>query len=106
MMAVLLTCAGLAAYGGFACLALAMPDNWERAGGTAQVHPARRGALRLAGPAMLAISAIACIWRDGAGFGLLLWALLMSAGALAVASTLTWAPPRLGRLLRVAPSPS
>ncbi|MEH6433760.1 DUF3325 domain-containing protein [Massilia sp. DD77] len=96
----LLLLAALAGYAGFACLALAMPDYWHRVGGS-EDHPAggaRR--LRLAGAALLGAASLACVWRDGPGFGLLLWGLMMPASALAVAFTLTWRPHWLGAVIR------
>ncbi|MYM33557.1 DUF3325 family protein [Duganella sp. FT94W] len=90
----LLACA--ASYGGFACIALAMPDYWERAGGDTARHAPRRRRLRYGGAALLALSLAACLWRDGPGFGALLWGVLLTAGAIAVAFTLTWRPRLLG----------
>lgn len=84
--------ASLAGYAGFACLALAMPDYWERAGGDVSGHAARQNALRLCGALMLCVALAICLWRDGPGFGALLWSVLVSASAIAVALTLTWRP--------------
>lgn len=96
----LLLLAALAGYGGFACLALAMPDYWLRAGGTLEDHAVRGRHLRLFGVPVLCMSAAACLWRDGAGFGLLLWTLMLSASAIAVALTLAWWPEYLGYVIR------
>jgi len=89
MTAVLLLAACLASYGGFACLALAMLDHWEQAS-----HARGRAAaprwLRPAGLCLLGLAYGLCVWRDGASFGSLLWAVLISAAAIAVAFTLTW----------------
>lgn len=95
--------AGLAGYGGFACLALAMPEHWERCSGHPDHHAPRRRGLRMSGALMLCMAALACIWRDGASFGILLWATLMSAGGIAVALTLAWWPMLFRRLVRHAP---
>lgn len=85
-----------ASYCGFACLALAMPDYWQQAGGDVSRQPPQRR-LRLTGAALLAAMLALCLWRDGPGFGALLWGVLLTAGAIAVAFTLTWRP----RLLAV-----
>lgn len=89
MTAVLLLAACLASFGGFACLALAMPDHWEQLN-----HSRERAAaphwLRPAGLCLLGLAYGLCVWRDGASFGSLLWAVLISAAAIAVAFTLTW----------------
>lgn len=92
MPALLLVAAGLASYGGFACLALAMPDHWAQASGQrGDVAPHRRR-LRPAGFFMLGVAYVLCVYRDGPSFGSLLWSLLISAAAIAVAFTLTWRP--------------
>ena len=92
MAALLLLLASAASYAGFACFALAMPDHWESAGGDPGEQGARRHGLRLTGSVMLSLALALCVWRDGASFGPLLWVLLMSASAIAVALTLTWYP--------------
>ena len=95
MPALLLGAANMASYGGFACLALAMPRHWAAATGKkVDVVPHRRW-LRPCGFAMLALSYGLCAYRDGPGFGSLLWAILISAAAIAVALTLTWRPQLL-----------
>ena len=101
MIAVLLLlCAGVGGYSGFACLALAMPEHWERAGGNPDRQAPRARALRRCGAAMLSLAFAVCVWRDGAAFGTLLWAILMSASALAVAFTLTWYPQLMRYAMR------
>ena len=91
MPALLLVGAGLTSYGGFVCLALAMPVHWAQASGqqgdAAWRHPRR---LRTAGIFMLGLAYVLCVCRDGPGFGSLLWGVSMSAAAIAVALTLTW----------------
>lgn len=100
--ALLLLLAGAASYGGFACLALAMPDYWEQAGGDASRQPPP-GRLRLAGAALLTTTLALCLWRDGPGMGALLWGVLLTAGAIAVAFTLTWRPQLLAILTGTRP---
>lgn len=90
MPAILLLAAGLVSYCGFACLALAMTDHWAQVNGQHEGAAPRR--LRLAGFALLGVAYALCVYRDGASFGSLLWTVLMSAAAIAVALTLTWRP--------------
>lgn len=92
MGALLLLLASCAAYTGFACLALAMPDHWESAGGNPDGQAKRRHRLKLGGALMLCVACAICVWRDGPSFGTLLWAILMPASAVAVAFTLSWCP--------------
>lgn len=92
MPALLLIAASLASYGGFACLALAMPCHWAEVSGQGiDVAPLRRW-LRPLGFSMLGIAYALCVYRDGPSFGSLLWVVLISAAAIAVALTLTWQP--------------
>lgn len=90
MTGVLLLALALASYGGFALLALSQDRHWERAGG-ARCCPERLAwPMRIAGYALLATSLALSLWRDGPGFGSLLWATMLSVGAVAVTCTLTW----------------
>ncbi len=93
MMALMLVAACLASYGGFACLALAMPEHWEPWRGRSQRAVPWRW-LRPAGLGLLALAYGLCVRRDGISFGSLLWTVLISAAALAVAFTLTWRATR------------
>lgn len=87
--ATLLLSACLASYAGFACLALAMHEHWERMGWRRDGSAAPRW-LRAAGPCLLLLAYGLCVWRDGASFGSLLWIVLISAASIAVAFTITW----------------
>ena len=95
MPALLLIAACLAAYGGFACLALAMPEHWARVSGQEGDVSPHRGRLRPLGFGLLAAVYLLCLWRDGAAFGSVLWVVLGAAAAMAVALTLTWRPKLL-----------
>ena len=80
----------LASYVGFALLALSQDRHWERAGG-ARHCPARLVLpLRTVGYGLLLVSLILALLRDGPGFGSLVWATMLSVGAVAVVCTLTW----------------
>jgi len=54
---------------------------------------------RLRGAALLALALGLCLWQDGAAFGSLLWLMLLSASALAVALQLSFGPRALRWLL-------
>ena len=54
---------------------------------------------RLRGAALLALALGLCLWQDGAAFGSLLWLMLLSASALAVALQLSFGPGALRGLL-------
>jgi len=41
---------------------------------------------------LLGIAYLVCVYRDGPSFGSLLWVVLISAAAIAVALTLAWHP--------------
>lgn len=92
MPALLLVAASLASYVGFACLALAMPHHWTQVSGESiDVAPHRRW-LRPGAYLLQSAAYALCVYRDGPGFGSLLWVILISAAAIAVALTLTWQP--------------
>lgn len=93
MSALLLLAAGLLAYAGFACLALAMPDHRFLLRDRAALLPSPR-LLRWLAVALLGGAYGLCLYRDGASFGSLLWLVLISAAGLAVAFTLTWRAAR------------
>ena len=59
-------------------------------------------ALRAIGYSALAVSLALTLLRDGASFGSVLWVLVLTAGAVAVAFTLTWRPAWLRLAVRVA----
>lgn len=98
-MAACLSLAGLVLllYGGFVLLALSQ-DQHRRAIGVAPMRVGVRAAQRIAGYAFLALALPLAIWRDGAGFGTLLWAVLLSVAACAVTFTLSWRPGWLASL--------
>lgn len=88
----LLAAAFVAAYLGFACLALAMDRNWEQVYGQRVERSPWRGRLLAIGWPLLVAAYAVCWLRDGPSFGSLLWAVLIGAAAMAVAQTLAWRP--------------
>lgn len=98
MPALLLLAAGLASYSAWACMALAMPRHWwADANGQGVACAPHRTWLRPFGFALLGLGYALCVYRDGPGFGSVLWVLLVSAAAIAVALTLAWRPRFLWR---------
>jgi len=89
-----------AAYAGFALLALSQGRHWGAVAGTAPLCRVQIILLRAIGGAMIALSLVLALMRDGASFGSLLWATAISLAALAVAFTLAWRPGFLRPLAR------
>lgn len=94
---------GLCLFLGLAHLAVSQAANWRRVTGSPSVS--RPAARRLFGVALLVCSLTLALWRDGFGFGLLLWLVAVQAVGVAVALGLTLRPRWLGRLA-LAPSAS
>jgi len=84
-----------AAYAGFALLALSQAQHWRTVVGAAPLARSRVLSLRAIGGALIALSLILSLLRDGPSFGSLLWATVISLAALAVAFTLAWRPQML-----------
>lgn len=98
----LLLCILVAAYLGFALLALTQARPWQRVGQAAPPTGVRRLVLRTLGGLALGLSLILCLVRDGPSFGALLWATAISIAAAAAAFTLTWRPALLRPLAAIA----
>ena len=92
MQGVLLLGTTLAAYLGFALLALGQARPWQRVAQTPPPTGLRLLALRMLGGLALTLSLGLALLRDGPSFGALLWATAITLAALAVAFTLTWRP--------------
>lgn len=90
MASVLLIALAFTCYSGFALLALSQDRHWERAGGGRDCPPRLVLPLRIAGYLLLLASLALALWRDGPSFGSLVWATMLSVGAVAVTCTLTW----------------
>ncbi|KAF1048254.1 DUF3325 domain-containing protein [Xylophilus sp.] len=85
--------------GGFAALSLAMDRHYEDWAGRGQEPGRWRGPLRLLGTAGVALSLAASVARQGWSVGWVLWAGVLTAGALALVLVLTYAPRRANWLL-------
>ena len=92
----------IAAYLGFALLALTQARPWQQVGQAAPPTGIRQLALRALGGLALLLSLVLCLVRDGPSFGALLWATAISLAAAAVAVTLTWHPALLRPLAAMA----
>lgn len=84
---------------GCALLALSQREHWSAAGGLLPYpspHAVRTA--RVIAFVLLAGTLAPCIAWHGAGFGLLLWVLLLATGGLATTFTLAWRPHWLAPL--------
>lgn len=77
---------------GFAWLALSQERHHERVGGHLPVSPRALWTRRVIGFVSVALVLPLCTASQGASFGSLLWTMLLSAAAMAVAFTLAWRP--------------
>lgn len=79
---------------GMAWLALAMEVHWEQAmhRPAAAEGPAVRRSLRTMGAAALSLSLLACLMADRPSMAVLVWVMLLAAGAVAVALLLATRP--------------
>lgn len=99
MLEALLTLtAAMAIYLALALLALSQEDHWSRAGMPPATRLAHRW--RYVASIVLILAGILCVTGHGAGFGLILWVMLVGAGIMAVALTLSWRPQWLGGIAR------
>jgi hypothetical protein len=96
LLAVLAAC-----YVGFALLALSQDRHWHHLERRRHCPPRAVLPLRMAGYGLLFAALVLALVRDGPGFGSLLWATMISIGALAVVCTLTWRPLWLRPLVRL-----
>lgn len=80
---------------GFGALALSQDTHWK----TVRRWPASRPPrwLRTAGWALVGISAVPLLLRDGMAFGLLLWIGALSMSAVCIVAFTTWRAKRSGR---------
>ena len=99
MLEVLLTlAAAMACYLALALLALSQEDHWSRAGMPPATALARHW--RHVAFITLILAGALCVAGHGAGFGLILWVMLIGAAIMAVALTLSWRPQWLGGIAR------
>lgn len=77
---------------GFGWLALAMDAHWQQVRGGGKPTPGGRILLRVAASMAFLFSLVLCNLPDHATIAALVWVMALTAGALAVAFTLTWRP--------------
>jgi len=100
MIVALLIALTVVTYLGFALLALSQDRHWLRAGGANACPPRLILPMRTAGYGLLLVALLLALLRDGPGFGSLLWATMLSVGAIAVVFTLAWRAAWLHPLVR------
>ncbi len=79
-----------ASYAGFAALAISLDRHWYDLGGGRECPVRTVWLLRIVGYGLLAAALAVALIRDGAAFGSLLWATMITIGAVAVVATLSW----------------
>jgi hypothetical protein len=94
-----LVAAAVCGFIGMAWIALALPAHWQQVRGSKSVAPGAVKALRALGSGALLLSLIACLMADHASMASLVWFMLLTASALAVAFTLSWQPRWLAWLV-------
>lgn len=95
-----------AVYCGFALLALAMARHWRQAMGPGVAEsagPRSRAVvtLRAVAAVMIVVGLVLMIYRNGPGFGVILWVLSLSIGAYCVVATLALKPSWLRPIARL-----
>lgn len=94
----LLAVAFILAWAGFGVLALAQERHFEHFYASNKLVAQHKRAQAAIGIIAILITLPICMKAQGAGFGGLLWVLLLTASAMAVAFQLTWTPRVLGVL--------
>lgn len=84
---------------GMAFIALALPAHWEQVRGRSAAPAGTVKTLRALGSFALLLSLVACLKADHASMASLVWLMLLTASALAVAFTLSWRPRWLAWLV-------
>ena len=88
--AILLVLASLCTVIGMAWFALAKEPHWQQVRGSETLTPARQHVLRTLGSTSIGTSLIICLIADHPTMAALVWIMLLAAGALIVAFTLSW----------------
>lgn len=95
----LLLTALLAAFIGFAWLALAMETHWRQVVKSGSLQRKSVFVLRMAGALALTLSLGLCLQVDHVSMASLVWVMSLAAAALAVTFVLTWRPQWLALLV-------
>jgi hypothetical protein len=86
---------------GFALLALSQNRNWRSVDVATSLSRTGVTVLRALGCGLITLALPMALWRDGGGFGSLLWVCLLSIAAFAVTLTLSWRASWLKPLARI-----
>ena len=89
---------------GWLLLALSQSRHWRALCGATSQKPATIMVLRFIGGVFLALSLPLALWRDGPGFGSLLWGALLSLAAFIVTWLLSRRPGWLKVFARLLPT--
>lgn len=92
MNGLILVFAAMMAIVAHACFAVTMPRHWREVSQRASSTPPHPRRLRGIGFAAFGGCLALCIGRDGVGFGIVLWVMLVSAAAFLIALLLAWRP--------------
>ena len=84
--------AALGSYLGFVFLALAQEQHWRAVCAAPALQRVRAAWPAAAGLALQLLALVLTLRAQGPSFGSLLWAVMISAAAMAVAFTLAWQP--------------
>lgn len=90
--ALLLMAACILSLGGFLVLALGQDRHWEVVTGLEAGRCIDRSYLLAVGLALQCVACLLTVCSQGAGFGVLLWGIYMTATAMLVAFVLAWRP--------------
>lgn len=92
---ILLILAALSCFAGFVWLALAMNAHWQQVQGLTVPSAGTRTMLRILGGVGLLVSAVLCFVADRPSMAMLVWLMLLAAGAPSVGMLLAWRPQAL-----------
>lgn len=84
---------------GMTCLALTLPAHFQQVFGSVALPKQSLGTLRVLGVVAPLASLVACLRADHPSMAGLVWLMLLTASALAVAFTLAWRPRWLSWLV-------
>lgn len=96
-----LTAAWMSSLTGFSILALAQDRHWEAVTGMAADRRRHGAHLRVVGGALQCAACALTVPSQGMAFGILLWAIAMTAAAMLIAFTLAWRPHWMAGVARV-----
>jgi len=99
--ALLIVAAATVSLAGFGAMALGQERHWHAVTGLGEEMRLPGRLLLAAGLTAQVLSCAMFVLAQGAGFGALLWGLVMTAKAMSIAFALTWRPAALRPMARV-----